>query len=147
MIILSIMVFSSFVQAQTATVASQVPSSAGAVRHTQEVLTNTTMRESALDTTKAKTADQNVEITSMGNQAIKNDIYGISSDLMPWLADIGGGDSSAMQKILMEAQSNPEALAKFYERMPANQREKVKAVSQQIESLRNGATSNLQPNP
>ena len=83
----------------------------------------------------------------MGNQNVKNDIYGISLELVPWSADAGQGNASGMQKILTEAQSNPEALMQFYQRMPAAQKEKIKAVSQQIESLRNGASNNLQISP
>ncbi len=112
-----------------------------AITQTQQILINATQREAALDTEKARTVDQNVTITSMGNQNLKNDIYGVSSELMPWLSDIGKGDAGSMQKLLQEAQSNPQAIENFYNRMPAAQKEKVKAISKQIETLRSGAAN------
>lgn len=118
-----------------------------AILQTQQVLTNTTKREAALDNDKARTADQNVGITSMGNQNVKNDIYGVSSELVPWLSEQGQGDASSMQKLLQEAQSNPQAIENFYRRMPAAQQEKIKNISQQIESLRGSATKTVQPTP
>lgn len=112
-----------------------------AITQTQQILINATQREAALDTEKARTVDQNVTITSMGNQNLKNDIYGVSSELMPWLSDIGKGDAGSMQKLLQEAQSNPQVIENFYNRMPAAQKEKVKAISKQIETLRSGAAN------
>lgn len=124
-----------------------VEDNSAVIIQTQQVLTNTTQREAALDNEKARIADQNVTITSMGNQNVKNGIYGVSSDLVPWLADMGKGDASHMQKLLQEAQSNPQALENFYNRMPAAQKDKIKAISQQIETLRNGATNSVQTSP
>ena len=116
------------------------------VMQTQEVLQNSELRKQAIDTDAARRADQVVNITSMGDQNVSNQIFGITSDLMPWLSEMGKGDPQAMQKLLLEAQSNGDALKKLYEKMPAAQQEKIKAVAQQIESLR-GPASNVAPVP
>lgn len=136
-LLLVVLVMTEFLYAQSL----PAEDNSAAIVQTQQVLTNTAQREAALDTEKARTADQNVTITSMGNQNVKNDIYGVSSELVPWLADMGKGDAGSMQKLLQEAQTNPQAIENFYKRMPAAQKEKIKAISQQIETLRGGAAN------
>jgi hypothetical protein len=139
--------FSASSNAQTLPAPPQSQENQGALKQTQQVLANPELRKTALDTEKARTADRNAEITSLGNQDIKNSIYSVSSDLLPWLAEIGGGNPEEMQKLLLDAQTNPQALQQFYQRMPAAQKEQIKAISQQIEKIRGGSGGALPTRP
>ncbi len=108
-----------------------------AAYQTQQLLNNPILRQAAINTDQARKADQTVSITSLGDKNVSNDIYGIAGDLVPWLAEVGQGDSSAMQNVLLNAQSSSEGLTKFIESLPAAQREKIRAVAGQIEKTRN----------
>jgi hypothetical protein len=102
---------------------------------TQSLLKNASERSvEIIKSPDAVNADRNAEVTALGNPAFKQEMYNISSDLLPWLVGLTQGDVSKMSDLLLEAQKNPQA---FYERFPAAEKEKIKALSEAIESNRN----------
>lgn len=111
------------------------------LQQTRNLLTDPKQREQALDTPAAKEADRNAEVTALGKSEYKQEMYGISSDLMPWLVEMSKGDASKMSELIQEAQKNPQA---FYERMPPEVRAKIKSLSQSIDSSKK-ASSHKQP--
>lgn len=106
-----------------------------ALEQTQNLLRDTNqVQKEALDTPAAKEADRNASITTLGDPELKQGLYDISADLLPWLTEAAAGDSEKMSELLAEASKNPAA---FYDKIPSAQRAKIKALSETIDSRRN----------
>lgn len=105
-----------------------------ATTETQKLLQDAArVQKEALKTPEAKAADKNASITARGNPQYKQEMYNISSDLMPWLVEISKGDPAKMTELMVEAQKDPAA---FYQKMPAAVQAKIKALSGAIDSSR-----------
>lgn len=79
---------------------------------------------------KAKGANDQVHSLTRGNKAQTQEIYNISADIMGPLMQSVGNDPTKAMELLQKAQSNPEA---FYKSLPEDVRNKIRAVSSQIE--------------
>jgi hypothetical protein len=101
-----------------------------AIAQTQASLRNKTERQKVINSDpKARQADQELDKIA-GTPENKDELYEISAELTPWLAQTTNGDPEAMAKLLQEALGNPEA---FYKKIPNAQKEKIKALTQKIE--------------
>lgn len=96
------------------------------LKETQKVLTDKAKRNEAIkqEGSKAKAADEYAEKVA-GSQG-KEEMYGMSAELMTMIEKEAGGDADKMMKILEEAQRNPEA---FYNRFSPEQKAKIKAIA------------------
>ncbi len=98
---------------------------------TRKMMTDPSLREHALKTQpEGQRVDEKVEqLTGKGKG--KEEIYGLASEVLEVIARESGGDPEKMQKILSEAQANPE---KFYEKYftPAQKR-RVRSLANEIE--------------
>ena len=101
----------------------------------QALLNDPALRQQALITPEARSADRNAEITALGQAGKKQEIYSIAAELMPWLIQETNGDMTKINTLMLEYQKNPQA---FYNRIPAAQREKIKSLAGQIEQSRSG---------
>lgn len=101
------------------------------LKDTRQLLANPKERDQAIQ--KDKTAlevDQKVEALT-GSGKDKEEIYGIASEVLEKIAAEANGDPQQMQKLLLEAQSNPQ---KFYEKyFNAAQKTRVKNLASEIE--------------
>ena len=101
---------------------------------TQKILRDSErVQQEALVTPAAKIADKNASITGLGKPENKQEIYNIAADLMPMLVEMSSGDPAKMQELIAEAYKNPKA---FYDKMPITQRDKIKLLSETIDSTR-----------
>jgi hypothetical protein len=104
---------------------------AEALARTQQLLTDSQMREALLQADpKAPSADENARAAARSDADLEA-IYALSAELMSSLIDASGGDPDKMAKMLDEANSNPE---KFAATLAPEQRKKLAAFAKQIES-------------
>lgn len=99
--------------------------------NTKSLLRSPKQREDFIKTDKrAQETDAKVDALA-GSSANKESIYDISADVMDKLTIEANGDPDKMQKILLEAQTNPKA---FYEKyFDAKAKAKVSDVAGKIE--------------
>jgi Skp family chaperone for outer membrane proteins len=85
------------------------------LKDTQEFLKNSKERQEWVDKKggKAKEVDNKVEALA-GSKENKEEIYGIAAQVMEKIANETKGDPEAMQKLLLEAQTNPQAFYNKY---------------------------------
>ena len=91
------------------------------------------MQEEAGKTTDGRKADQAATVVTLGKPELKQDLLNISADLMAWITEASKGDPEKMQQFLQEALTNPK---NFLEKMPANERARIKGLSEKIEGAR-----------
>lgn len=98
-------------------------------RQTQDLLRSKEAREKAIKELpeNAQIADQNVNKIVSGDAADKEELYNISASVFN---NFEGKSAEEMQIILQKAQQNPEA---FYNSLSAEQKEKIKKLSDKIE--------------
>ncbi len=106
-----------------------------ALTQTQELLKDPKQRKEALDTPQAKQAAETVTTLSMGRPEIENQIFGISADLMTWVMEMSKSDPDFFAKLKQNSQ-DPAFVKKFLEKVPAAQREQIRNLASQIESVR-----------
>jgi hypothetical protein len=137
-IILSAFIISVQSQAQTSTQGQggQDAHSQEALRRTQEMLRNSSMRQKALTTPQAQEADQRAR-QLMGSAEDTQALYELSAELIGNLVQETGGDPAKLQTMMMQLTKNPEA---FRSKMSPTQYEKLKALAAKIER-RNSAVS------
>jgi hypothetical protein len=101
-----------------------------AIKQTQGVLTNKKDRQKAIQELpeSAKKVDQNVDIIVGGDENQKEEMYQISADIFK---NFEGKSAEEMQKILEQAQKDPEA---FYKSLSPEQQKKIKGLANKIES-------------
>lgn len=101
------------------------------LRDTQQFLKTPKDREEFLKTDpKARSVDKKVESLS-GSSKNKEEIYGIAADVFEKIVRETNGDTQKMQKLLEEAQANPE---KFYQKyFDDNAKARVRGVATDIE--------------
>lgn len=101
------------------------------LKDTKEFLKNSKERQDWINkNAPAKDVDNKVESLA-GSKQNKDEIYGIAADVMDKLTRDAKGDPAAMQKILDEAQGNPEAFYNKYFDEASKQR--VRGVANDIE--------------
>lgn len=105
-----------------------------ALTDTQSLLRDSgRMQEEAGKTPEGKKADQAATVVTLGKPELKQDLLNISADLLSWITEASKGDPEKMQQLLQEAASNPK---NFLERMPANERARIKSLSESIDGAR-----------
>lgn len=108
-----------------------------ALTKAQEVLRKSSLRKEALDTPEAKSADGQVKSVTQGNDALHNQLYGLSADLLPFVIELSKEDPGFLNSLMENP--NADVVKKFYEKMPADKRDRVRALAQKIEALQKGA--------
>ncbi|MCB0367985.1 MAG: hypothetical protein KDD45_00750, partial [Bdellovibrionales bacterium] len=102
-----------------------------AVKKTQELLKN---RESVKEITKkdakAKNADDLAKQVA-GSEEDTQELYNIAAEVLPTLLKMNNNDPEKAATALAEYSKNPE---KFLSKLPKETRDKIKALSQKIES-------------
>lgn len=100
-----------------------------ALRKTQELLRDKNQRQRALEVDpKAKAQDASID-KSFGGDQNKQRAYEISADVFGSMVQETGGDDAKIQKMLQDAQANPEA---FYNNMTPEQRQQIRELANQI---------------
>ncbi len=100
------------------------------VIQTQKVLTNPEARKKAIEETKgARDADQ-AALGVAGSQENLNNMYQVSSEILPIINKMADGDQAKMMQLLSEAQKNPE---KFYNSLPENLRNQIRGIAKESE--------------
>ena len=101
-----------------------------ALQQTKHLLKNPSARQKAADRDpKAKDADNKVSALA-GSTENKEEIYDLASQLMEKIVKETNGDPEKMQKLMLEAQSNPEAFYKKY--FNKDQQAKVRGIATKI---------------
>lgn len=102
------------------------------LKDTQEFMKNSRERQEWIDKKggKAKEVDQKVDALA-GSKENKEEIYGIASEVMEKIANETKGDPEAMQKLLLEAQTNPQAFYQKY--FDEKSKARVRGVAADIE--------------
>ncbi|MGE4131492.1 MAG: hypothetical protein AB7F86_07620 [Bdellovibrionales bacterium] len=102
-----------------------------ALQQTQDLLKSPEEREKFLkEDQKAREVDNKVNAL-VGGSGQKEAIYGVAADIMAKITAETNGDTAKMQKLLEEAQSNPEAFYQKY--FDASQKSKVRDIATEIE--------------
>lgn len=105
-----------------------------ALNDTQSLLRDSgRMQEEAGKTAEGRKADQAATVVTLGRPELKQELLNISADLMSWISEASKGDPEKMQQLLQEAMSSPK---NFLEKMPANERARIKGLSENIERAR-----------
>ncbi len=102
----------------------------------QRALKDPNERKNYLNTSNAQQANANVEALTKGNSEHKEDVYNLAAEILPWLMEESKGDPVKAQALLNESQTNPKA---FYQRLPAAQRERIKALAEKMEAAQKPA--------
>ncbi len=100
-----------------------------AIQNTSDVLNNKNAREKAVQgDPRSKAADDYAKAVTGGGQNL-NEVYGLSSEIFEFLAKKYNGNPEELQKVLLEAGSNPEA---FYKSLPPEIRDKVRGMASKV---------------
>jgi hypothetical protein len=102
------------------------------LKQTQDLLNNPAERQKAVDADPhAKDVDNKVNALA-GSKENKDEIYGIASEVFQKVAAESNGDPAKMQKLLEEAQKNPQA---FYDKYFNDaDKARVRGVANKIQS-------------
>jgi hypothetical protein len=100
-----------------------------ATQKAQEVLTDPTQRNEALNTPEAKRAHERVEALSGGSPQHQQEIYEISASILPILLEMAQNDPAKAQELLVQAQKDPKG---FFERLPAAERKKIQDLASRL---------------
>ncbi|ESS69561.1 hypothetical protein MGMO_131c00030 [Methyloglobulus morosus KoM1] len=95
-----------------------------ALQETQDCLRKQNCSSATTDAGKA--ADRKVLDALGGDASIKQELYGISADILPILVQQAGGDTTKMLAILEKAQNNPEDFLKL---LPLELQNRIKIVA------------------
>lgn len=101
------------------------------VGEAQQSLVDPQKRQEALNTPEARSADRQVEITALGDNSKKQEMYSLAAALLPWLAQQAAGDPNKMAEIMQKFQSDPQS---FFNSIPEEQRNKIRALASEIEA-------------
>lgn len=105
--------------------------SATALKQTQDLLKDKAARDKAIKgDSHAVEADANAGRVA-GTAENKEATYGLSSEIMAYLVKKTAGDPIALQKIMNDAQRNPEA---FAESLPPEYQSKLRGLAGKIEA-------------
>ena len=105
-----------------------------ALAETQKLLKDQSLRNKAIDNDEAKKADRNAGFAVGGDSTLKEELYSISADLMPWLIKLGQDDPKKMQEILQKAKRDPSSIKELFESMPDAEKRKIRALAEKIEN-------------
>ncbi len=107
-----------------------------ALDKTVKLLTTQSERNEVIDNNPdAQKADELVNQLSQQG-ANSEDVYALSANIFKDLLREANGDSAVLQKLLMEAQKNPQAL---YRKLSPENRNQLQAITQDIEKKKQTA--------
>lgn len=114
-------------------------SSEEALQKTKEVLLDASKRKEAMkDNNKAQEGDKHLE-SFTGSAQNKEAMYRMSADIMENIVKSTNGDAAAMQKMMEDAQKDPEA---FYKAVLTDaQKAQVRGLANEIEKSKSPANS------
>lgn len=99
-----------------------------AVQDTKSLLRDRGRRDQTLTGEAAKKVDKGLDDLT-GSRNTSDEVYGLTADLLEPLMKKAGDDPDKLQKMVDEAQKNPEA---FAETFTPEQREKLRAIAGEI---------------
>ena len=100
--------------------------SQGALKSTQDLLTNKKQREDATQEGDAKKADDYVRNLTDNDKALSDDVYKMASEIFPALVKKANGDPKKMKEIIDQFSRDP---ASFAGEWTPEQREKLHELS------------------
>jgi hypothetical protein len=107
-----------------------------ALKKTQDMLKDKDARDAAIKKDpKAKDADAKAGALA-GSEENKDEMYNLAAELMEKIATESNGDPEKMQKLMQEAQANPEAFFKKY--FSADQKKRVHNLANKIDKDKPG---------
>lgn len=108
---------------------------------TQSVLKNPNERQQVIqqEGERARRADEFAGQAVGGDAQKKEQLYGLSSDVMTVIDQQSGGDPNKMNELLQKAQKNPKA---FYDSLPPEIKKQIKGLADDIESSKNSGLKN-----
>ncbi len=102
-----------------------------ALKDVQDLLRTESKRNEVIKVSpKAQQADDFALQAVGGNQALKNDIYDVSADVMATVKELSGGDAAKMNELLQKALQNPTA---FLKSLPPEQQAKIRDIAAKTE--------------
>lgn len=102
-----------------------------ALKDVQDLLRTESKRNEVIKVSpKAQQADDFALQAVGGNQALKNDIYDVSADVMATVKELSGGDAAKMNELLQKALQNPAA---FLKSLPPEQQAKIRDIAAKTE--------------
>lgn len=103
-----------------------------AMKKTQDCLRNQTCE--TFKSAEGQKAEKKALESVNGDENRKQELFNISAEMMPILAEQAGGDDpSKMQEILMKAQQNPE---EFFNSLPPHIRKQIQDMARKVEAER-----------
>ncbi len=102
-----------------------------ALKDVQDLMRSEAKRNDVIKASpKAQQADDFALQAVGGNQALKNDVYDVSADIMATVKQQSGGDAAKMNELLQKALQNPAA---FLKSLPAEQQAKIRDIAAKTE--------------
>lgn len=102
-----------------------------ALKDVQDLMRSEAKRNDVLKANpKAQQADDFALQAVGGNQALKNDVYDVSADVMATVKELSGGDAAKMNELLQKALQNPAA---FLKSLPEAQQAKIRDIAAKTE--------------
>lgn len=107
---------------------------------TKSVLKNPNERQQAIqqEGERARKADEFAGQAIGGDVQKKEQLYGISSDVMTVIDQQSGGDPKKMNELLQKAQKDPKA---FYDGLPPEIKKQIKDLAKEIETSKKNVDS------
>lgn len=114
-----------------------------ALKDVQDLLRTESKRNEAIKANpKAQQADAFALQAVGGNQALKNDVYDVSADIMATVQKLSNGDPAKMNELLQKALKNP---GEFLKSLPADQLAKIREIAAKTEKQKSGAQAAPKP--
>ena len=112
---------------------SQVDQSA--LTEAQKVLRSSSQRQDIISKDKkAQDADQFASEVVGGDPALKNEMYGVSADVLNHVMQASDGDPAKAQELLLKAMKDPK---QFLQSLPAAEQEKIRQIANSAERKKN----------
>ncbi len=112
---------------------TQLNSTGSPLEQTQDVIKDRNKRSQELQSNpRAMTNDKQIQELTGGNEALHDDIYNAASDILAPLSKRAKDDPVAMEKILLDAQQNPEG---FFNSLSEEEKKKIRDIAGQIPNL------------
>jgi len=114
-----------------------------ALKDVQDLLRTESKRNDVIKANpKAQQADDFALQAVGGNQALKNDVYDVSADIMATAQKLSGGDAVKMNALLQKALQNPGA---FLKSLPEEQQAKIREIATKTEKQKSSAQAAPKP--
>lgn len=101
-----------------------------AVQKTQSDMSDRKTRKTLIDTPAAKKADSDAKALLGEDPKMVDEIYSISADILPHLADAGGSPEK-MAELAEKIRTNPQA---FFDSLTPEQKKRIQELAKKIEN-------------